>query len=260
MAYRSFGGVVAAFLLVASTAAAQQPPAAIRGTVSDGTTPLSDARVEIFGTKLQVMTGADGRFAFDSLRPGPYWIRVRRLGYVPMTFTISLINDGTRELAVHLEPTPYDLPEIQAVGGMTSRRYADFEWRRRTAWGKFYTRDDIERLRPFDTVELALTGLPFRSRFDLENRNWAAPVLGGWRGGNGISTPVQLRETPGFAQGLCPPAVSVNGVAPWPGNSLLDYPIEEIEAMEVYRGSHHAPIEFQGHGARGCGVVILWLR
>jgi hypothetical protein len=234
--------------LIVAPLSAQPRPARISGVVTDGVRPLAEATVEIFGIKGARLTDSTGRFQFDSLRAGPYWLGVRRIGYAPITFTATLIAGATKRLEIQLQVAPYQLPELSVAGGMTNFRHAEFTWRKRGEWGRFYTRDDIARLRPFDLVDLVLRGLPGRSRFDLEQINWAAPAMPGYGGASW-----------GYGSAGCPPAISRNGSTPWPGISLRDYELDEIEAVEVYR-SRYVPLQFQNRGSGGCGLVVLWVR
>jgi hypothetical protein len=55
-----------------------------------------------------------------------------------------------------------------------------------------------------------------------------------------------------------PPGVSINGSAPWPGTSLRDHQLDDVEAVEVYRHAGMVPAEFSR--AAACGLVVLWLR
>lgn len=245
---------VAWLVLVAAPAAAQppKPVSAVSGTVTDGTRPLAEATVEVFGTKLTQVTGPNGAFRFDSLKPGPYWLRVRRIGFAPITFTTTLRTDDTRDLQIQLEATPYQLPELQVQGGMTKWLYNEFRWRKAGAWGKFFTRDDIAQLRPYDLVALVQRGLPRLTRSDIEAVNWDTPAFNPYGAAGWASGPA----------GLCPPQISFNGGTPWPGRSLTDFQLDEVEAVEVY-GSRHLPIEFQnpGFGSGGsCGLVVVWVR
>ena len=248
-------------LLVAAPAAAQtpKPVSTVIGTVTDGARPLSEATVEVFGTKLTRVTGPNGAFRFDSLKPGPYWLRIRRIGFAPITFTTTLLPDDTKDIQVQLEATPFELPELQVQGGMTKWRFNEFRWRKSAGWGKFFTRDDILQIRPYDVIALVQRGLPRLSRSDLEATNWDVPYFDAGsifqsRGWNG-----DISRRRGFGSAPCAPAISFNGSAPWPGRSLQDVQLEEVEALEVYRGSH-VPIEFQGGRVSGCGLVVVWLR
>jgi hypothetical protein len=233
---------------------APTPVAAVTGTVTDGKRPLAEATVELFGTKLARVTGPDGAFRFDSLKPGPYWFKVRRIGFAPITFATTLRADDTRDLQVPLDAAPYQLSDLEVQGGMTKWRYNEFRWRKAGAWGKFYTRDDIAEIRPYDLIALVQRGLPQLSRYQLEATSWEAPPF--YDGGAGFAASWQ---SDGSSFRACAPAISFNGATPWPGRSLTDFQLEDIEAVEVY-GGRHIPLEFGNNQTGGCGLVVVWLR
>lgn len=244
------------FLATAAPVAAQtpKPVSTVIGTVTDGHRPLAEATVELFGTKLTRVTGPDGGFRFDSLKPGPHWFKVRRIGFAPITFATTLRADQTRALQVPLEATPYQLSDLEVQGGMTKWRYNEFQWRKAGAWGKFYTRDDIAEIRPYDLIALVQRGLPRLSRYQLEAVNWDPTSF--HNGGAAFAASWQ-QDDPWYRP--CAPAISFNGATPWPGRSLSDFQLEQVEAVEVY-GGRHVPIEF-GPGRRGgCGLVVVWLK
>ncbi len=113
-------------LLIAggSVGAQRDRPATLRGTVVDDGRPLGTASVQIFGLKRSTSTSDAGAFRFDSLPPGRYWVGVRRIGYVPASFTVTLLADTVRELKITLEPAPYRLSDLEVSGGMNQRELA----------------------------------------------------------------------------------------------------------------------------------------
>ncbi|MBL8988234.1 MAG: carboxypeptidase regulatory-like domain-containing protein [Gemmatimonadetes bacterium] len=224
----------------------------ISGVVGDSLRRLDQATIEIFGTKLHRLTGTDGAFRFDNLQPGPYWFRVRRIGYEPITFSATLLADQVPNLDIRLQQSPVELPELEVQGGMTAWRYFNLRRRSRSGLGRFYTRDDIARLRPLDAIDLALRGLPGQTRFDLEQANWDPPAIPGADAGSG--SPSWRANYRGRG---CPPRVSLNGNRPWPGFSLRYFHLDEIEAMEVYR-PRNIPNSFSATPA--CGLVVVWLK
>jgi hypothetical protein len=230
-----------------------RPKAGLCGAVTDGAGPLAGASVEVLGEKRSVLTGASGEFWLDQLRPGRYWVSVRRIGYRPVTFTATLEADSVRRVAVTLEQAPYKLSDLEVSGGMSRNRYVDFMWRSRGAWGRFLTRDDIRRAHAFDPVDLVLRYLPSRTRWTLEQPAWFDP---GYSFGGADWVPAGAR---GRTLLDCAPGVSINGSSPWPGNSINDYQLDEIEAVEVYRKVEWVPIEFS-RNATACGLVVVWLK
>ena len=89
MGWQRLGNLGLAAVCLATTlasprsASAQDETVVVSGVVRDqGTnTPVSGVLVRILERGLQVLTGLDGRFAFASVPPGSYTIRVDRIGY-----------------------------------------------------------------------------------------------------------------------------------------------------------------------------------
>ena len=82
-------------------------PASIRGVLLDSTgkRPLTRALVRIAGTPRTSVSGADGRFAFDSVAPGSYALVVNTVGYDSLGLAaadVSLELTGGERRAVQL--------------------------------------------------------------------------------------------------------------------------------------------------------------
>ncbi|MGH7562505.1 MAG: SusC/RagA family TonB-linked outer membrane protein [Gemmatimonadales bacterium] len=77
-------------LLLAPPALAQT--GTIRGTVTDVRTrlPLTDVQVGLLGTSLAGVTNARGEYTMANVNPGTHTIRVRRIGYEPVTRSVTL--------------------------------------------------------------------------------------------------------------------------------------------------------------------------
>ena len=236
---------------LADPALAQRPNTTrLRGVVTTGSHPLPGATVTVLGTKESRVTSDSGVFEFSGLSAGRYWIGVRRIGYRPSSFTATLEADSARNVEIVLEPVPYRLEDVEVSSEVFDRyRFYDFVQRSRSAWGRFLTRDDIRRINPVDLVELVHRYLPFHSRWALTQSSWFDP-------GNPSNAASWL---PASATGRsCSPGISINGATPWPGASVADYPIEQVEAVEVYRRPGWVPIEFER--ASTCGLVVVWTK
>ncbi len=265
---RSIGlasAVCAGGILLAAPALAQER-GVIKGVVVNyDSQPLDQANVEIFGAKLTRMTNSAGEFRFDGLRAGSYWFRVRRIGHAPITFSISLPEDGERDLRVELMTIGYELPEISVSGGMTERRFEDFRWRRRAGWGRFYTSDEIARMRAVELVDVVQRGLPMHSRRDLEQAGGLSHDLSfAYMGFPGVAAAgsgyLYRRASPAFVgpSTSCPPGLSINGATPMPGMPLRSIRLDDVEAVEIYR-SRWVPDQMRTPQTT-CGLVVVWLR
>ena len=112
---------IAATLVLASAAqlpltpaAGAQQPGVIAGTVlGAGGQPLPGAQVRVQGTELGAVTDANGRFRITGLSAGQATIEVRRIGYRPVTQTVSV---GATELRVGLAEQSISLDEVVVTG------------------------------------------------------------------------------------------------------------------------------------------------
>ena len=258
---------LAAGLGAAPPLTAQKPPAHIRGVVKDTESrPLEGATIEVLGEKIRSQSNADGAFRIDSVPAGRYWLTIRRIGYIPLQLTMTLDPDSTRDLPIEMERKPTRLSEIAVTGdAMSKYRYQDFYWRSKTAFGRFLTRDDLAKTRAFDLIDVVQRYLPGRTRFVLEQRSWFDPSPGlgnvSYAGTGAFGSLNGFGSREPFSNLNCAPATSINGGMPWPGASLADFQLDDVEAVEVYRKSNWVPIGFDVSGrTTGCGLVVLWLK
>jgi hypothetical protein len=245
-----FTSVLAATLCLTalSSARAQSTVTTITGKVHDKAgQPIPSAEVTIFATKLKVLTTDSGTYRITDVPPGKYWIGVRRLGYEPVAFTATIKANTSRDFEVELEALPQRLSEQKIIArSKFGHRYDDFDRRRRSAWGYFFTRDDIEKRHPYSLASVVGFYFPHVTQTELE---WPSPFP---VGSGQFASLSRTRR--------CVPAVSVNGGIPMAGWGLGGFAPNDVEAMEIYRaGAMHIPMEFQNYDT-ACGLVVLWLK
>ena len=264
--FRSIG--LASALCVGGTVLAgpvlAQERGVIKGVVVNfDSQPLDQANVEIFGVRRTQVTNATGEVRFEGLERGPYWFRVRRIGHAPLTFSISLPSNGERDLRIELMAVPYELPEISVSGGMTDRRFAEFHWRQRAGWGRFYTSDEISRTGAVELVDVVQRGLPMFPRYVLEqagglNHEPSLTYMG--FPGLGEAGYTYQRMSPGYLgqTANCPPGLSINGNSAMPGIPLRHIRLTDVEAVEVYR-ARWVPDQMRNPQTI-CGLIVVWLK
>src|SRR6266540_3695152 len=192
-------------------AKAPKPLPVLRGAVQDTLgQPLEGAQVDLLGLDRTATTSASGAYRVEEIRPGRYWVTVRRIGYAPLRTALSFNPGDDRQIIFQLEPLPQNLPdiEVRAEDARWARRYQDFIWRSRSSFGHFMTRDDIQRAHATELGDVVRRFLPFSTWSAFYTPYFPDPfgmtsglaTFGGSRGGafgsNGRD---------------CPPAVSVNG-------------------------------------------------
>ncbi len=242
-------------LLFATPVLAQAPrdSAQLVGTVTsvfDGK-PLRDVLVAVPAARAFTVTDSAGRFALAGLPAGMQTIRIAHRDGRTQQYNTVLRAAKTKRLAVILDVAAVDLaPIVVQAGGMDTRwGMAGFFARRRYAFGRFYTADDIARRNP-ETLQNLIAG--------------AGVSYGCVGAGCGPMT---------FARGQrCLMALYVNGVATFPENAESIDP-RDIAGVEVYRSPLSTPSEFSASNrgrlaesgtfgaafvAPRCGSVVVW--
>lgn len=135
--------------------------ASIKGIVVDSAgVPLEEAEVRIVGANTAGMTRANGGFLFTPLPLGAQIIRVRKIGYSPVTLTVDLHADDERELYIRMTALAHELDPfvVYAQSGFGSQRSWD-ELERRKHWVDASSRmlgpDELRRYYSFGLDEVA---------------------------------------------------------------------------------------------------------
>ena len=233
-------------LAVTSPARAQRRSANLVGWIRDSTgTPLDAADVEIDASHTILRTDSSGVFTMRGLDPGTITVRVRRLGFDPTSFPLTLHASSVDSVSVVLRQNAHLLAAMRTNASI-QRRYADLEgfYRRREhgGGGVFITREDIERLNS-NVLSDALREVP------------GVQVLHGRSRGALIRFPSassQRRD--------CPPQYWIDGQRV-NNTEVDDYPASDVEAMELYNGPSSTPMQFsQSRTNLTCGTVVIWTR
>ncbi len=82
--------------------------------------PLPHVRITLDHTPFGTLTGPDGRFRLDKLRPGDYRLRAEAMGYSPVGLPVTVAPDGAATLTIALQPATIGLNEGAVV---TAQRY-----------------------------------------------------------------------------------------------------------------------------------------
>ena len=210
-------------------------PARLIGHLYDASTeePVVTAAVSVVGRPGVVDTDRQGRFILFDVPPGQRVLRVRRIGYAPLSQSITVPGGLTTEVEIGLVPTPIELEPLVATATRSRRLeikgfYARKWWGERTGTGYYITQDYIERWRPASIGSLVTMVVP------------------------GVGSGLMNRRGGG-----CPMTVYVDGFNQR-GMGVDVWPFE-VAAIEVYKGLATLPAEFGGFDNR-CGVVAIWTK
>ena len=155
----------------------------------------------------------------------------------PGTWRINLHDGKTLEHVFELDPA-YELPGVvvEAKPSSIGRRFSDFERRRHAGMGYFLTKEQIERINPTSLVDVLVT-VRGVEQVCISN-NCVAKMV---------------RSPPG-----CYPQYFLDGNESTP-YFARNTPPQDIQGIEVYRGSSETPGEFIGSNS-GCGVIAIWTK
>jgi len=232
--------VLLAATLASSPLAAQQPTdrAALRGFVVDAQEGkgVSGAEVTLDGTGLRVFTDDKGRFRFETLRPGRYFLHVYRIGYETRGDSLIVPDGISMDVTLEISVAPIELPGIEVVTRSLLLETRGFYDRRSQGFrGFFMDRPAIEKHDPLYVTDL------FRSVPGVEVVNGAylrmsqsVTLLGGGLG--------------------CEPTLWLDGIR----SNIRNYDYirpDHIEGLEVYTGGG-APGKYNDL----CGTIVIWTR
>ncbi len=82
--------------------------------------PLPHVRITLENTPFGTVTGPDGTFRLDKLRPGDYQLRAEAMGYSPVRLPITVAADQPTHLTIALQPAVIQLNEGAVV---TAQRF-----------------------------------------------------------------------------------------------------------------------------------------
>ena len=201
---------------------------------------------------VRALSGAAGRFFF-AVDIGTYSLLVSRLGYETVHVTdVKITNESVLGLSIRLSPDAVELPGLVVQGERRSRFLAinGFYERKRQGFGHFIEIEESQRLRTFEPTDFLrrIPGLVVRNG---EVRT--ARLSGEWE--------------------QCRLQVIVNGI--YRGVNLDEVLlVQEIEAIEVYKGPATVPGRWQSLAAQGwwdfsgdnprlnptCGIVVVWTK
>ncbi len=202
---------------------------------------IADAEVLIPSTKARTATDSRGRFTLPGLPPGVAEVIVRKIGFRPVKIRTLVFRLDTLDVEVRMMPTVVELEPIVVTAAAVPRGMEPFAERRFKGLGSFI---DAAQLRKSDDRLLAdlLRGVsgvrisPGRNNEFYAISNRANCMMAVWMDGARVYT-----AGSGFPFDL-------NQISP-----------NQIEGIEIYRGSSETPIELSGQNI-DCGTIVLWTR
>lgn len=220
----------------------------VRGTVvSLDNQPVKAARVEAPMWGVSVVTKDDGTFNLEGVPTGTQLIIVRHIGFEAERVTVNVTSRQPIEVRVTLGPSVNVLDPVLVTARANYALDKDgFTARQRTGWGKYFTREQIQKRNPYNLSDF-LTDVPgIRVAHVLGGAtitsDRASYILGGGRGGGCTHIWVD-----GFEWRSAEPGDIDTFVSP-----------RDIIGLEVYK-PNEAPVQYRGVDDN-CIVLLLWTR
>lgn len=215
--------------------------------------------VELVGSGMRRQTGRYGQFRFEGVPVGSYLLRARAIGYQPWIAHVDVQDSRGYEQNIALQRVPTALTEVRIEGRMVRvpARFEDVYRRGARGFGRFITREDIDRLNPLDvksllgtipTIQVNDRGVTFqRCQSGISGISAGRP--GSWRPGQGPK--VQI-----YIDGLRMTRDALGEEGDIEHVLRLVTP-PAIQAIEVYTGVSRIPGEFMEDA---CAVIAIWTR
>ena len=232
-------------ILVAPGMRAQPERGAIRGTVIDERgNSLPRVSMAVKNTDIRAITDSAGNYLLVGVWPGETEVQVRRIGFEAGAATVTVKAGDTTRADFRLSVEVASLPTVQTNATSTSGRMAVFEQRRARGGAAFITRADIERRRPHVLSDML--------------RNVAGVSIGPGPVAGSLPLVQMNRSGRSVGAGVCQVQLFVDG-HPYPRGNIDDFPPDDVEGVEIYRGGSELPAEFRTDNA-DCGLIAIWTR
>jgi len=211
--------------------------------ISDSTKqPIPGVEVVLEKPASRVESDAQGRFSIGSIPWGIQTAVIRKIGYRPVCLRLMVAGDDTVQVDIQLEAAAVELEPIEVTVSTFRPGMEEFARRRIAGFGRFF---DSKELRRAEGRRLSdfLVGVP------------------------GVRVVTRgLRAVLTSSRSNCPMAIWLDGLQLSGGSRRItqdinEFPISQLDGIEVYASPGETPAELMGAGGSGsCGTVVLWTR
>jgi hypothetical protein len=219
----------------------------VRVQVADraGGRAVEGAVVHVAG--MYAFTDSAGVASVAPVAVGERVVRVSRIGYRAAELRLDVPAEGA-SARVRLAPAPIELAGIvvqRPIGERRGLRITGFYERRSRGLGAFLTRAELDRV-------------PGRRLTDVLRTTTGIRIVAGNRGEQRVVSSRGATSPLGGAQ--CYMTIYLdNSVLDRAGGGLDLLSVDEVEAIEVYRGPSELAVEYR-HDGSPCGIVQVWTR
>lgn len=232
-------------LLLAASGARAQEPFRVEGRIISSATGAPISGAIVLSDRGRAVTDVRGRFRLPLGLADSTTITVRRLGFEPLTFSMSTDSLALKEVDIELLPVAQQLDDVTLAERRSLR---------------------VPMLERFDERRRLLEGVGFFLTSDQIRQRDGMPLTSMLSQARGVTI---LRSREGdrilrlgrATQRLrpCAPHVWLDGIRA-DGFEVDDISSRDVEAIELYSTAASAPSEFVSGAALACGVLVIWTR
>ena len=207
------------------------------------TDAVAGAEVRARGNVVVAFSDDSGRFHVAQMPVGARGVFVRRLGFAPARAPITPSTGTIDSVRVTLLAIAQPLPQITVQDehdSLSKKVLAEFWSRRARGFGKFVTRDEIDRKQASQFVDVV--------------RNVSGVRIQMARG----RPDIRFRGAAFGAPRDCPPQYWLDGI-PLQNGGADEFSPSNVEAIELYSSPATTPPQFNTRSAT-CGTVVVWSR
>lgn len=196
---------------------------------------ISNATIRITPTNQEARTDSRGRFIVSRVSSGAVLVEVERRGQVVRTDTLAVFPGLTLSVDLAISENPAEKPEVTVEVWPRFLEATGFYRRAESGKGNRFGRAFIRDQRANRLSDIIRTSLP---GLRAETGRFGQRVI----------------TARGTGADRCAMGIYLDN-APMPGFDLDSYPLEWIEAFEVYERLD-VPFEYD----HPCGVILIWGR
>lgn len=244
---------VVAMLAIAAGATAQSTATAYHARLlgvfdSQSGLPIEGAEVGDMLSKAGAVTTSTGTVALSFLPEGESLIRIRKVGYQPVTIPVSISPADTTPLTVLMKAAAQTLPTVvtnDSAPHHLSPGLQAFDERRRTNVGGYFVAE--AELRKNDTKRMTTI---------IRNLPGVAINCSHYGDRAGQCWPVTTRM--GRITGNCKMQIYLDGIGA-NDDDLEKLRVDQFAGVEYYPGGASIPPQYNKTGT-SCGALLLWTR
>ena len=236
----------------------------LRGVVIDTMgRRLSNVVVSILGTARSTTTDTGGTFSMPGLASGSYAVLAQKPRFDQRLIAVSVPDSGSVDLLISLAPQQGLAPLLDTVVAHATApsraAIAEAEARRTLGVGYYISTETIARHREWAMTSLLRATTSGITYVRHCSRGYSAA---GTQDGSLSLRPV--REPGCVMPAACYMQIFLDGVRLYSYDgtavppSLDDLRLQEVEAVEVFRGAE-TPVQYRSTGSV-CGTILIWLR